>query len=185
MGNIRSMVLGFTKQPSLENKAKTEMGPAGRFSQKPLEESPATKLTRLFILDTCYLIQLARAGYGVYRSLKELSQKGDIIITEQVVHEFKRHVDKQSITELHRAIIEGVVAKEEAAVTDQERAAMGEAMAKASEKKNSRVGSGEASILKLLDIVDGLYHKITVLSADSDVRLLLSQVQRVNVAAAV
>lgn len=89
------------------------------------------------------------------------------------------------MAELHRAIMEGVAAKEEAAVTDQERAVMGEAMAKASEKKNSRVGSGEASILKLLEIVDDLYHKITVLSADSDVRLLLSQAQRVDVAAAV
>jgi len=145
----------------------------------------------VFVLDTCYLIRLAKSGHGVYKSLIRLSEKGDVIVTNHVVQEFqrnahsKRDVKKDDIAELYRAIKIGAVVKERVDVSGDKHRSLSERMAEKSEKNNRRLGAGDASIVMLTDILKGLYERITVLSEDSDVSTLIPATSGVMVKKAV
>ncbi|MEM4359610.1 MAG: hypothetical protein QXT45_03705 [Candidatus Bilamarchaeaceae archaeon] len=141
----------------------------------------------VFVLDTCYLIRLARSGYGVYTTLKQLSEKGDVIVTRQVVDEFqrnaqtKRDIKKEDVAELYRAINEGIVSQENIAVSKEEHQELSRRMQEKSHKKNRRLGLGDASIAILTDVLKGLYQKINIISEDSDLFVLLPTSEGVNI----
>lgn len=135
---------------------------------------------RVFLLDTCYLRRLISSGHGIYESLKRLSAHGDIIITSQVLGELERQVKFERpraeaagiLGELHRAFNEGIAMMERVEVPEEEVERLSGLMASASEKGNSRVGKGEASIFKIAKIIRGLYGSMHVLTQDSDVNVL-------------
>jgi len=138
--------------------------------------------SRVFVLDTCYLIRLAQSGYGVYRSLEELADKGEIIITEQVFEEFKKHSTRETMGELCRAIFHsGVVKKERIEVTPERQEELSSLMGILSEKNNSRLAAGDSSIIVLTEILGDLYDRTIVLSDDSDVHLLIPRKNGVSV----
>ena len=146
-------------------------------NEAPLVESLQRR--GVFVLDTCYCIRLAKSGHGVYDSLKRLSEKGDILVTEQVVKEFqrnvklKRDVRKEDVAELYQAISTGVVTKEKIDVSEDEHKALSERMGELLEDNNTRLGLGDASIVMLTDVLKGLYERIMVLSEDSDLFTLI------------
>lgn len=154
-----------------------------------------SRTSRVFVLDTCYLLSLASSGYGVYQTLSELSAKGDVIITRQVLEEFRRNmVDKskfqemlwgertKSYAELMHAVHESVVLLDNACVSAEDGAALSARMRCRSGKKNSRVGAGEASIALLVEgALLALYEKVIILSKDSDVPNLLLQVENLRI----
>lgn len=153
-------------------------GPRPNLKREPLKE-PISKVNRVFVLDTCYLIRLANSEQGIYNSLKELSEAGDVMVTKQVVNEFKRNVkvkrnaEKDDVGELYRAINEGVVAKEKVDVSEEEHEALSKRMGELSDDNNTRLGRGDSSIVVLTDILKGLYDFITALSIDSDLHVLI------------
>ena len=137
---------------------------------------------KVFVLDTCYLIRLAQSGYGIYRSLEELADKGDVIITEQVFDEFKKHSTRNEMGELCRAIFHsGIVKKERIEVTAEKQEELSSLMRTLSEKNNSRLGAGDSSIIVLTEILGDLYDRTVILSDDSDVHLLIPRKNGVSV----
>ncbi|GEM_PF-2784941 len=180
-----------------EGRVNADKGPA-KLPMSPLIEPLAQigvtnneKTNKVFVLDTCYLIRLAKSSYGLYRSLKELAEKGDVIITEQVVEELQRNakskgdVKKEDIAELYRAINYGTVAKERVDVSPEEHATFSNIMKENSGNNNSRLGKGDASIVALVvNTLKGLYDTITVLSEDSDIYNLLRQMDNIIVKSA-
>lgn len=135
----------------------------------------------VFVLDTCYLVRLANSGYGVYNSLKDLAQKGDVRMTTQVVEEFRRRGCKKQISELFRAINEGIVYNDAIDVSDKQVEGLSRKMARRSMKNNSRVGAGDASVTSVALQLRHAYVKVVVKSSDSDLRLLLASKTEISV----
>lgn len=136
--------------------------------------------TKIFLLDTCYLRRLIDSGYGVYETLKKLSEKGDVIITGQVMRELGRQLKFEKprdeavriLGEFYRLFNEGKVQIEKVEVAPEKIKEMSAKMAEISEKGNKRVGEGEASIFEIARMLRGLYDSMHVLSQDSDVSVL-------------
>lgn len=132
----------------------------------------------LFLIDTCYLIELSKSSVGLYNSLKNLSKKGEVIITEEVVMEFQRNaqtkkdVRKNDVAELYRAINDRIVTKERIWVSQEEHANLSNRMKECSEKHNERLGQADASIIVLADIMKELYSKVLIFSKDKDIETL-------------
>ena len=161
-------------------------GPRPTLRREPLKE-PISKVDRVFVLDTCYLIRLAKSDKGMYNGLKDLSEAGDVIVTEQVIEEFqrnvrlKRDVRKEDVAELYKAINEGVVAKEKVDVSEEEHKALSKRMGELSEDNNTRLGHGDSSIVVLTDILKDMYDFTTALSIDSDLYVLIPAKNGVSV----
>ena len=150
------------------------------------EPLASTRQCRVHLLDTCYLRRLAASGYGVYESLKRLKEntKGEIIITPQVMEEFSRqmkspsrHVSREEatkpISEIHRAMREGILQFEACHVSGEEMERLSALMGSASEKGNRRLGAGEASLFLVAQKLREALSSISIISEDSDVPALM------------
>jgi len=159
----------------------------GQVVRTRLTKKKIIDIEHAFVLDTCYLIRLARSEAGIYNTLKRLSRHGDIIVTEQVVDEFKKNVkskrdaEKEDVGELYRAINEGIVMKENVDVSKEKHEELSKSMGELSEVNNRRLGPGDASIVVITDMLKGLYDFITALSTDSDLHVLIPAKKGVSV----
>lgn len=160
----------------------------------PAKEFRVTKnfieVKNVFIIDTSYVIKLIESNAGVYESLKELADIGDVIITRQVLEEVKAHtkqtrqlVKRENVSELFRTINEGIISLEKTELTEELMRELSEKMKKVSDKKNSRVGKGDASIYEIAKIATDLYERVSVFSADQDVVDLLRDLKNIQVQA--
>jgi len=170
------------------------MGPRKAFSKpripskEPLTDAPAGPRPKITLLDTCYLISLARSDYPVKESLERLKGKSgsEIIITSQVLDELKniagskRKADDGSILltsrkmcDILQCVYEGVISKETPLISSDERAQAQEALKQHSDKDNSRVGEGELSLWSLARSLRDVFD-CSIESSDSDVAALMA-----------
>jgi|GEM_PF-2268145 len=176
---------GLGNNPNLARFRTKEKLMSHRRARKYLRKAKGIReeiTSRVFVVDTCYLIRLAQSGYGIHRSLEELADKGEIIITEQVFDEFKRHSTKEEFGELCRAIFHsGIVKKEKIEVTPDKQEELSSIMKTLSDKDNSRLSEGDSSIIVITEILGDLYDRTVVLSDDGDVHLLIPRKNGVSV----
>lgn len=150
------------------------------------EPLAGTAQCRAHLLDTCYLRRLAASGYGMYESLKRLREnsKGEIIVTSQVMEEFSRQMKSPSrhvpraeaakpLSELYRASREGILKIENCNISDEEMKRLSRLMESTSDKGNSRLGAGEASLFLVAQKLREALSEVSIVSTDSDVPTLI------------
>jgi len=157
----------------------------GRKKHEPLAEE-AMKSNKIAFLDTCYLISLANSAYSIKESISRLKERkgAELMVTSQVMDELERicsgkrsengvHVlERRKLEEIKAEFGSGMLSIETVDnIDDRDRAEAKEALARNSEKNNSRVGEGELSIWVAVKSLQSLFNCI-VLSMDSDVKAL-------------
>jgi len=156
----------------------------GRKKHEPLAEE-AMKSNKIVFLDTCYLISLANSAYSIKESISRLKERkgAELMVTGQVMDELERIcsgkrsengalvLERRQLEEIKAGVYCGALSKENVAISESDRAEAKEALARNSEKNNSRVGEGELSIWMAVKSLQSLF-KCIVLSMDSDVKAL-------------
>jgi hypothetical protein len=149
----------------------------------PAQPAPATaeQETRVFMVDTCYIIRKLESGASLLDTFRRLSQNGEVVIVGQVYEEvmrnlpmFNSRVRAQAIADLGQARGEGLISIENVQLSQSFLDGLSTQMGDLSVKGNRRVGAGEAAMARYVqDVARGLFDRVVVLSEDSDVPLLL------------
>lgn len=171
--------------------------PPVRFRESPHKES-IMKNTAI-ILDTCYLASLFRSSFNLKDELSGLMQQGEIYVPSQVVEELEiqknslRKGDKGALLVPHSKFCElgclfrdhdwheGKISIEPISLHEEYVRNLRSSLKDRSSSNNSRVGHADAAICHLSGTLSELYDKIIVMSADSDIHLLLSGHESIEV----
>lgn len=162
-------------------------GMTARARSLPLSESIAQKEqggpATLFILDTCYVLDLAKKGSlrDAFSSMK--GERTELVLTSQVLDELRAQfrrgrtgddgrllLDFRAYAELIRCVSEGLLMKAEVEITEDDRRLGKELLKGISEKSNSRLGEGELSMLVFAREMGGCF-QCMILSKDSDLAI--------------
>ncbi len=146
----------------------------------------STSNTALY-LDTCYLLGVVKSGRSVVKTLERLSTMANVILTHAVMKEFEKNVAALDLGKKRSSVLAEVsmiaalaqtnqnIMIEDVPVSSDEMAMLSNTMRANSTKGNSRVGAGEASIIKHINTVGtSIFSKVFVFSEDSDVASLTS-----------
>jgi len=161
-----------------------------RFRENPLGEG--IQKSQIFIFDTCFLASLFRSSFSLKTELSGILMHGDAVIPRQVLDELEaqrnslRKGDKGVLLVPHEKFCElmclirdrewhgGKLSVEPVSLHNGYIRNLRSTLKDRSLSNNSRVGHADAAICHLSWTLSDLYDKIIVMSVDSDVHLLLS-----------
>jgi hypothetical protein len=153
----------------------------------------------ILLLDTSYVNSIVAEGESIKNAIlglkeaiaKRMNENFEIVITREVYEELTAQLNgangakkdeygraimtSKALNELHELIGNGVVCLEEFTADEKIRSEFSEVLKRRNRRKNSRVGNGEASILKYIkNILNGLNNiSFKIFTKDSDIGILL------------
>ncbi|MFA4983374.1 MAG: hypothetical protein WC588_04110 [Candidatus Micrarchaeia archaeon] len=171
--------------------------PPIRFRASPLGEG--IQKNTAIILDTCYVASLFRSSFNLKDELSGLMRHGEIFVPLQVIEELEiqknslRKGDRGALLVPHNKFSElgcllrdhewhgGKLSMEPISLHDEYVHALRSTLKDRSSSNNSRVGHADAAICHLSGTLSGLYDRVIVMSEDSDLHLLLSGCENLEI----
>jgi len=180
--NVENQAKGIVRKPRAIKPAvgKTAAAAVSGAEARIIPEKVAERQGTLFLLDTSYILNQLKKKRSLSVVFNELISKGDVAMTESILGEVKGNLGMfdnktkaKALADIYECVSKGIISVDKIDVPESYVRELSLQLATLSEKANSRVGIGDASLMKYAESIGKeLFEHIHVLSSDSDLKLL-------------
>lgn len=200
-GVVKNGIMGRIEEVLFETLSKTQVK---EFNNRLKENTELMKINEPHVtdsaiyIDTCSMLQLVKDRVSIKQKFKSLSTSFEgistVILMNNVIEEFERNLDLLEVTEVSKvknewaeikSLIESNLLRnvtiQNVLIAREYVEELSEVMKNNSEKGNSRVGEGEASIFLHIKEYGELFQRVYIYSSDTDVKYLKNGLKLENV----